>query len=113
MFPSKITTGTLTKKLLEIGMNPNGVGKNKDLIVDKDWDTYFDLVKKEFNEEIDGVGNVEIKQLVTLNLKADVCENLFSKLWFSFENAGIGIVKLLPDNELWNKFNGNISENKI
>ena len=113
LFPSKNTTGTLTKKLLEKGMNPNGVGKNKDFIDGKHWDTYFDLVRPDFNEEIDSVKDFEIKQLITSNLKADVCDNLFSKLWFSFENAGIGIVKLLPDSELWNKFSGNINKNKI
>lgn len=111
LLPSENSVGTLTKKLLEKGMNPNGVGKNKDFIAGKSWDVYFDFAKNEFERE---VNTEDIKKVFISNLKADVCENLFSKLWFSFENAGIGIVKLLPDNELRTKFeSSNISKDAI
>lgn len=101
-------TGLLMKSLLTKGMNPAGVGKNKDFVNNRYWDTYFD-----FNQQV--IKDPNFAEFFINNLKADVCENLFSKLWFSFENAGIGIVKVMPDEDLKTLLsnNNNIPEDKI
>lgn len=101
-------TGLLMKSLLVKGMNPAGVGKNKDFIDNQLWSNYFD-----FNQHI--IKEPNFSHFFIKNLKADVCENLFSKLWFSFENAGIGIVKVMPDEDLKTLLsnNNNIPEDKI
>ena len=100
-------TGLLMKSLLAKGMNPAGVGKNKDFIDNQLWNNYFD-----FKQQI--IKEPNFSHFFIKNLKADVCENLFSKLWFSFENAGIGIVKVMPDEDLKTLLiNNNIPKDKV
>lgn len=110
LLPSTNSVGLLIQELLQKGMNPSGVGKNKDYIDGKYWSSYFDFENKNFVKNI----NDSVRTHFIENIEADVCENLFSKLWFSFENAGIGIVKMMPDDELRKKLDDeNIPKERI
>jgi ATP-dependent helicase YprA (DUF1998 family) len=91
--------GKLIDRFLQIGVNPAGL----DLEVQKfnwegmehSWTELFDVEGGKWSASLPANPEVEeAKVTITKSLRADLCEILFSRLYFGFESSALGMAKV-------------------
>jgi len=89
--------GSLIKKLIDTGINPAGNNLNLQNFKWEDdwhrWTNLFDFEDKKWNDELppdaDGA-----KEKIRTKIRKGLCSLFFSRLYFSLESSGLGIIKL-------------------
>jgi len=97
--------GRLIQKLIDTGINP--AGNNIDMQKfewDAEWHRWtklFDFNEKRWNSKLPPESADNAKERVRTKIRKGLCSVFFSRLYFSLESSGLGIIKLkIEDSEL-------------
>lgn len=92
-----VLSGWLLKKLLQLGINPAGVGRNHEEFAGSHWTTFVELGSNPRLKSIPPGSNSHegfhlFEKQIKKTLEEVLCDVFFSKLAYNLESAGLGIV---------------------
>lgn len=102
-------SGRLADELLQLGINPAGVGKKKEYYGGYPWHQFVErdpargrLILKRDRSDVsnENLAFSDFKKAVHSSLNDVVCDVFFSKLVYNLESAGLGIVSFTPGKDL-------------
>lgn len=114
MMPNDADCGPLVSRLVHVGINPAGndievqrfTWKGND---DHQWTELFDMERFNWRPEVAQAGSLQIetsepRMKIKGNIIASLGQSFFGRLYYSFEAAGLGWLRLSPDGSKLKKY---------